>query len=446
MNIIHYNSNLKKLAAELRTHSTQSEVLLWEELKGKHLEGYRFIRQEPMGEYIVDFYCKEVGLVIELDGLSHQSEETMDKDGKKEEYLKSIGLRVLRFEDEDVVKDRENVLRVIVDALHTPPTPSQEGMKLLLLIPFLFLFSILTACHYPAPVTAGKDMPQKTRDSVNYLMERHYTLNSNFEVTSDSLMLQQLPLMDVLPVFKGEKLVVAEFMVQPEDSVDSVWVKVARDQETMGWVHEKELLKKVVPVDSVSQFIHFFSNSHTVAFFIILALFSIGYIYRAIRRQKLQLIWLNDIDSIFPTILLWLVATAATLYASIQYFVPGTWEQFYYNPSLNPLSLPFILSLFMFNVWGIIIIGLATLDDLFHQTRTEAAFFYLLGLMSCSIFIYLFFTFTTYYYIGYPCLLIYTVWSFNRIRHTARYKFSCGNCGAKMKAKGICTHCGAINE
>lgn len=308
------------------------------------------------------------------------------------------------------------------------------------------VLAFLTACHYPAPVTAGKDMPQKTRDSVNYLMERHYTLNSNFEVTSDSLMLQQLPLMDVLPVFKGEKLVVAEFMVQPEDSVDSVWVKVARDQETMGWVHEKELLKKVVPVDSVSQFIHFFSNSHTVAFFIILALFSIGYIYRAIRRQKLQLIWLNDIDSIFPTILLWLVATAATLYAGIQYFVPGTWEQFYYNPSLNPLSLPFILSLFMFNVWGIIIIGLATLDDLFHQTRTEAAFFYLLGLMSCSIFIYLFFTFTTYYYIGYPCLLIYTVWSFNRIRHTARYKFSCGNCGAKMKAKGICTHCGAINE
>ena len=230
--------------------------------------------------------------------------------------------------------------------------------------------------------TSSEDMPQKTRDSVNYLVERHYTLNSNFEVTSDSLMLQQLPLVDVLPVFKGERLVVAEFMIQAADSVDSVWVKVARDQETMGWIHEKELLEKVVPVDSVSQFIHFFSNSHTIAFFVILGFFGIWYIHRAIRRQKLQLIWLNDIDSVFPTVLSWLVATAATLYASIQHFVPGTWEQFYYNPSLNPFSLPFILSLFMFNIWGIILVGLATLDDLFHQTHIEAACFYLLGLMS----------------------------------------------------------------
>lgn len=150
---------------------------------------------------------------------------------------------------------------------------------------------------------------------------------------------------------------VAEFMIQAADSVDSVWVKVARDQETMGWIHEKELLEKVVPVDSVSQFIHFFSNSHTIAFFVILGFFGIWYIHRAIRRQKLQLIWLNDIDSVFPTVLSWLVATAATLYASIQHFVPGTWEQFYYNPSLNPLAylLFFLFSCLIFGglfLWG----------------------------------------------------------------------------------------------
>ena len=62
------------------------------------------------------------------------------------------------------------------------------------------------------------------------------------------------------------------------------------------------------------------------------------------------------------------------------------------------------------------------------------------------IFFYLFFTFTTYYYLGYPCLLVYAVWSFNRIKHASRYKFSCGNCGAKMKNKGVCPHCGAVNE
>lgn len=314
------------------------------------------------------------------------------------------------------------------------------------IICFLFSFSFFFSCQYDLSIIQGNGVLQKVKDSVNYLVERHYTLNSNFEVTSDSLLLQQLPLIDVLPVYKGEKLVVAEFMVQNTDTADSVWVKVARDQETMGWVREKELLKKVVPVDSVSQFIHLFSNSHTIAFLIILALFGVWYLQRAVRRQQLQLIWFNDIDSVFPTLLSLLMATAATLYASIQHFVPDTWEHFYYNPSLNPFDLPFILSLFMINIWGIIIVGLATLDDLFHQTRVEAALFYLLGLLSCCIFLYLFFTYTTYYYIGYPCLVVYTVWVFNRIKHTSRYRFSCGNCGAKMKTKGICPHCGAINE
>ena len=105
-----------------------------------------------------------------------------------------------------------------------------------------------------------------------------------------------------------------------------------------------------------------------------------GYLYRAVRKKRLQLIWFNDIDSIFPNILTLLMATAATLYSSIQHFVPDIWERFYYNPSLNPLDLPFILSLFMFNVWGIVLVGLATLDDLFHQVRVEAAFLLFIGI------------------------------------------------------------------
>lgn len=335
-------------------------------------------------------------------------------------------------------------LVIELDGLFRQPLPFREGRKFVLLL--LFFLSFLVSCQYPAPMPISSDTSVATKDSIHFLMERHYDLNSNFEVTSDSLMLQQLPLVDVLPVYKGEKLVVAEFMVQPADSVDSVWVKVARDQETMGWVHEKELLKKVVPVDSVSQFIHLFSSSHTVAFLLVLALFGAWYLHRAVRRKKLQLIWLSDIDSIFPTILSLLMATAATLYTSIQHFVPATWQQFYYNPSLNPFELPFILAIFMVNVWAIILVGLATLDDLFQQTRVETAFFYLLGLMSYCIFLYLFFTVTTYYYIGYPCLLVYAVWCFRRMVRTARYAFCCGHCGAKMKAKGTCPHCGVMNE
>ena len=113
MPIIHYNPKLKALAAQLRSRGTKSEILLWNQLKGGQVNGLRFIRQKPIGDFIVDFYCKEVGLVIELDGLSHQYNEVMDLDERKQCYLESIGLKVIRFEDEDVIRDMPNVIRVI---------------------------------------------------------------------------------------------------------------------------------------------------------------------------------------------------------------------------------------------------------------------------------------------------------------------------------------------
>ena len=113
MPIIHYNPKLKALAAQLRSRGTKSEILLWNQLKGGQLNGLRFIRQKPIGDFIVDFYCKEVGLVIELDGLSHQCNEVMDLDERKQSYLESIGLKVIRFEDEEVILDIRNVMRVI---------------------------------------------------------------------------------------------------------------------------------------------------------------------------------------------------------------------------------------------------------------------------------------------------------------------------------------------
>ena len=113
MPIIHYNPKLKALAAQLRSRGTKSEILLWNELKGGQLNGLRFIRQKPIGDFIVDFYCKEVGLVIELDGLSHQCNDVMDLDERKQSYLESIGLKVIRFEDEEVIRDIRNVMRVI---------------------------------------------------------------------------------------------------------------------------------------------------------------------------------------------------------------------------------------------------------------------------------------------------------------------------------------------
>ena len=110
-----YNKNLRDFSRYLRKNSTLSEILLWNELKNEKMLGYQFNRQKPIHRYIVDFYCKKLNLVIEIDGCSHGCEEVYLNDIKREEILKSIGLKFLRFDDMEVKLNRNNVLRVIED-------------------------------------------------------------------------------------------------------------------------------------------------------------------------------------------------------------------------------------------------------------------------------------------------------------------------------------------
>ena len=110
-----YNKNLRDFSRDLRKNSTLSEILLWNELKNEKMLGYQFNRQKPIHRYIVDFYCKKLNLVIEIDGCSHGFEEVYLNDIKREEILKSIGLKFLRFDDMEVKLNRNNVLRVIED-------------------------------------------------------------------------------------------------------------------------------------------------------------------------------------------------------------------------------------------------------------------------------------------------------------------------------------------
>ena len=113
--IIPYKSYLKKLARQLRNNSTKSEIILWKQLKGKRMRGYDFHRQKPIDQYILDFFCHELMLGIEVDGYSHQLEDIQKKDAIKEKRLKELGIYVMRFTDDQVMKDLGNILREIDD-------------------------------------------------------------------------------------------------------------------------------------------------------------------------------------------------------------------------------------------------------------------------------------------------------------------------------------------
>jgi very-short-patch-repair endonuclease len=111
--IIGYEGYLKELARKLRQNMTLGEVLLWQRLKRKQMRGYDFDRQRPIDRYIVDFYCKDLKLAIEIDGSSHDGEEAKINDEIRQERLESLGVRFLRFNDLDVKRNMEMVLSEI---------------------------------------------------------------------------------------------------------------------------------------------------------------------------------------------------------------------------------------------------------------------------------------------------------------------------------------------
>mgnify|MGYP001613197120 CR=1 FL=1 len=128
-----YNPKLIERARELRKNSTLSEILLWEKLKGRQLSGYKFRRQSAILKYIVDFYCKELNAVIEIDGLSHDYK--MDYDAIRQKNLENAGITILRFNDLEIKKDIKNVLQQISEWIETKmthgqptPTPPKRGM------------------------------------------------------------------------------------------------------------------------------------------------------------------------------------------------------------------------------------------------------------------------------------------------------------------------------
>lgn len=92
---IRYNPKLKALSRELRKNGNLAAVLLWNQLKGGRLRGLQFMRQKPIGDFIVDFFCSRLKLVIEIDGRS--SDLKPEGDRLRQEWLESLGLRVLRF-------------------------------------------------------------------------------------------------------------------------------------------------------------------------------------------------------------------------------------------------------------------------------------------------------------------------------------------------------------
>ena len=129
--------NIICIAKNLRRKSTNAEILLWRHLRAKQLEGFKFRRQQPIGNYIADFVCFEKQIAIEVDGGQHVLEK--DKDKEREKWLKGQGFKILRFWNNEVLMNIEGVIEVIRENClgHPPPTPSHRGRGRIKTYPFL---------------------------------------------------------------------------------------------------------------------------------------------------------------------------------------------------------------------------------------------------------------------------------------------------------------------
>jgi very-short-patch-repair endonuclease len=105
--------NLKEKRKHLRNNPTQAEAFLWGHLKYSQLEGRKFRRQSSIKNFIVDFYCPEEKLVIELDGDFHFDEQVMKDDEKRTEQIEEEGIKVIRFENQEVLLNLDSVLSKI---------------------------------------------------------------------------------------------------------------------------------------------------------------------------------------------------------------------------------------------------------------------------------------------------------------------------------------------
>lgn len=250
--------------------------------------------------------------------------------------------------------------------------------------------------------------PQQV-DSIVFRLTHHYSNNFNFIVKADSLILTPREgdiIQDTCRVYDGDVIAVAEIKSLPNDTIDSIWVKVAHDQSTMGWLPEKELLKGTTPDDAISQLLDVMSSSRAIWMSALIVLGIVALFLRNNKTKKPQLLKFDEMASPYPILFIMLIAIMASVYASIQNFVPEFWQEFYYHPTLNPLILPPIMAVLVVLMWLVIITFIAVIDEVYHHFYIVPGITYLVELCGLSMLVYLLVSWTTLIYVGYPLLAI----------------------------------------
>ena len=127
MKFLRNDPQLKQRRRELRRNQTDAEKVFWARVRNRQFKGMRFFRQYSLGIYILDFYCPEVRLAVELDGGQHAWSDNREYDAFRSEYLKAHGIEVIRFWDNEALSDMQGVLNELFLKVTPPNLPFAKG-------------------------------------------------------------------------------------------------------------------------------------------------------------------------------------------------------------------------------------------------------------------------------------------------------------------------------
>ena len=243
------------------------------------------------------------------------------------------------------------------------------------------------------------NMSPQQIDSLVFRLTHHYSTNFNFVVKADSIMLipREGDVSDTCYVRDGELIAVAAV----SNHIDTLWVKVAHDQHTMGWIAESELLRHSSPDDPISEILYALSGSRGIWMSVFAAIGLSAFFVKRRKNNKLRLFSLEQMQSPYPSMLLALIALMAVLYSTGQNFVPEYWQEYYFHPSLNPLMLPPIMAMLVVLVWLLIITFIAVCDEVYHHFDVLDGALYIFELLGVGMIVYLIVSWTTIIFIGY---------------------------------------------
>lgn len=283
-------------------------------------------------------------------------------------------------------------------------------------------------------------LTQSQADSLAFRLKHHYTNNFNFLIKADSLLLvpRDDEMTDTCEVYLGDVIAVAKIKEQD----DTVWVKVARDQITMGWVTEDELLASATPDDGISVIIDRLTGTRVIWMSALLALGLVAMLIYS-RRHKWNRITINGSGE--ALMLMLSILAVALFYTYIQTYYPEFWQEYYFHPTLNPLILPGIMAVLLSLVWAVIILYVAFIISVYHNFYFVPGVKFIFEVTGISMLLYLLVSLTSAlagWYVALALSLIVASASVYVYFRYLRYRYQCPRCGTLLRSKGVCPECG----